>query len=98
MRIRALALQSRLYLQQGQRDPARATAQRLDELARALASGFQQSAWLGISLMAQARLKHADGDAAGAEALRAQAAEQLRATLGDEAPETREASAPLSKS
>jgi hypothetical protein len=93
--VRALALMCQLNLLQGRLAQAKANAQRLDELAQALAAGFPQSAWRGISLLAQARVRQAEGDAATAEALRAQAADQLRATLGDAAPETREASAPL---
>jgi hypothetical protein len=93
--VRALALMCQLNLLQGRLAQAKANAQRLDELAQALAAGFPQSDWRGISLLAQARVRQAEGDAATAEALRAQAADQLRATLGDAAPETREASAPL---
>jgi tetratricopeptide (TPR) repeat protein len=93
--VRALALLCQLNLQQGRLAQAKANAQRLHDLSGVLALGFPQSAWRGISLLAQARIRQAEGDAAGAEVLRAQAADQLRAALGDGAPETREASAPL---
>lgn len=96
VQVRALALLCQLNLQQGRLPQAQANAQRLDEVARGLSAGFPQSAWLGISLLTQARVKKAEGDAGAAEALRAQAVEQLRATLGEGAPETREAAGPLS--
>lgn len=96
VQVRALALLCQLNLQQGRLPQARANAQRLDEVALGLSEGFPQSAWLGISQLTQARVKQAEGDAAAAEVLRSKALEQLRATLGEAAPETREASAPLS--
>lgn len=63
--VRALALLCQLNLQQGRLAQAKANAQRLDDLSGVLALGFPQSAWRGISLLAQARIRQAEGDAAG---------------------------------
>jgi eukaryotic-like serine/threonine-protein kinase len=90
-RIAALAELLRLELQGG--DVAAASEHAASALAQAreLSRGFAHSGWVGMALLAQAKVQRAQGQAALARATLAEALTHLQTTLGEAAPATREA-------
>jgi eukaryotic-like serine/threonine-protein kinase len=96
-RITALTELSRLALQGG--DAAQASAHAASALAQAreLSRGFAHSSWIGVALLAQARVQQAQGDAAPARATLAEALAHLQDTAGETAAATREALALAAK-
>ena len=89
-RLRTLTLLARAELQLGNQAAASDDAAQAVAQARATLGGFAQSAWLGEALLVQAEVENAEGDKAAAATL-AEALGQLRETMGDGAPSTREA-------
>jgi hypothetical protein len=68
------------------------TVLRTTSMAAAVAaSGLSHSAWLGQALLAQAVVQRAAGQATHARQSAEKALPHLRATMGERAPETREA-------
>jgi hypothetical protein len=89
--VRAL---SRLALAQqraGRPAEASATARRAVEVARSAMAGLTTSEFLGSALLAEARILSSQGDAARAQALLAEAREQLAGSIGQDAPALRQA-------
>ena len=95
--LRTMSLLVRSELQLGDKTSAEAHAAQAVTEARATLGGFAHSAWLGEALLAQAEAHDASGDKA-ALATAEEAATQLRDTMGDEAPETRQAKALIDRS
>ncbi len=90
-RITALTELSRLALEGG--DVAAAAEHAASALAQAreLSRGFAHSAWIGVALLAQARVQQAQGQTAPARTTLNEALAELRDTLGEAAAATREA-------
>jgi eukaryotic-like serine/threonine-protein kinase len=90
-RITALTELSRLELQGG--DVAAASGHAASALAQAheLSRGFAHSGWIGVALLAQAKVQQAQGESALALATLSEACAHLQETLGGAAPATREA-------
>lgn len=94
-RMRTLALLAETEARKGDTTAAASHSAQAVDQARSALAGFHQSAWLGHALLAESRVQEARGDHATAIATLREAQSQLRASLGDEAPATREASARL---
>jgi len=95
-RTLAAALLTRTELALSRQAPALALAEEAVSRARSLwlaakASGLAHSAWLGQALLAQAVVRKAAGQADAARQSAEEALPHLQATMGDLAPETREA-------
>jgi len=95
-RTLAAALLTRTELALSRPAPALALAEEAVSRARSLwlaakASGLAHSAWLGQALLAQAVVRKAAGQADAARQSAEEALPHLQATMGDLAPETREA-------
>ena len=95
LRIRALALLARAEQTAGDLPAAARHVELAVVQARQGAKGFASSEWLGTALLAQGQVLRAAGDKASAQAALREAATQLQAALGDDAPQTREARALL---
>jgi tetratricopeptide (TPR) repeat protein len=93
--IRALALLARTDMQLGDAAAATTHAAQAEARARAAASGFAGTEWLGDALLARSVVERARGERAAAQALLREAQTQLHDTLGDDAPASREARALL---
>jgi serine/threonine-protein kinase len=89
--IRAWTLLARVELARGQLQTAQAHAAKAVAQGRAAMAGFAHSAWLGQALTAQGLTQRALGDRAAAGTTLHAAVEELHATLGPDAPATREA-------
>jgi protein involved in temperature-dependent protein secretion len=94
-RVRALSSLARVEAQLGRLALAADYARSAVTAARTVSAGFANSEWLGSALLAQGIVLAAEGDNAASKAVLAQAVEQLRGALGDDAPATREARARL---
>jgi tetratricopeptide (TPR) repeat protein len=92
-RITALTELSRLELQAGDVAGAAGHAALALAQARELSHGFAHSGWVGVALLAQARVQQAQGQAAPARAALAEALAHLQHSVGEAAPATREAAA-----
>ena len=95
-RTLAAALLARTESALGHTAPALERADEAVSRARSLwqagrASGLTHSAWMGQALIAQAVVHKAAGQAAAARQSAEEALPHLQATMGDLAPETREA-------
>lgn len=86
-------LRAEAALRQGQRAPAAADAQRALELARSLQGTNPNSDLTGLAWLTLARVRQADGDAAGAREAARAARPQLAATLGAQHAQTQAAAA-----
>jgi tetratricopeptide (TPR) repeat protein len=84
-RIRARALLAEWTLLQGDAAEAGRSAAEAVQLARDLASGLPASQWLGLALLAQAKIKRQLGDA-DAKPIAAEALAQLAGAWGGDAP------------
>jgi tetratricopeptide (TPR) repeat protein len=91
MAIRVLASLARLEQRQAQPARAKEHAEQALIWAREASAGFDRSAWLGIASLAQAVVLRGQNDPAGAASAVATALPHLVASLGEAAPETREA-------
>ena len=89
-RLRAAALLATANLRLGERDAALAQSIEAVRQARDALGGFESSAWLGEALLVQGNVQDAVGDHTSALASWQSALGQLHATLGDDAPATRE--------
>jgi eukaryotic-like serine/threonine-protein kinase len=95
-RLRTLTLLARTELQLGGNTAAAGYAAQAVARARAALGGFAQSAWLGEALLAQAEIQTAAGDKAAPTTL-GEALTQLRETMGEDAPATRQAKTLLAR-
>jgi hypothetical protein len=93
-RIGALALLARAELELGDAAAALAQAERAVAQARAAATGFDSTSWLGRALLAQGEAMHARGDARASAVLQ-EAVAQLDGSLGAGSEASREARAVL---
>jgi serine/threonine-protein kinase len=89
--IRAWTLLARVELAKGELQTAQAHAAKAVAQGRAAMAGFAHSAWLGQALIAQGLTQRALGNRAAAGTTLRAAVEELHATLGQDAPATREA-------
>jgi eukaryotic-like serine/threonine-protein kinase len=96
-RVIALTELSRLALQGGDAAEASAHAAAALAQARELSRGFAHSSWIGLALLAQAKVQQAQGQAALSRATLAEALTHLQDTVGETAPATREALALAAK-
>ncbi len=96
-RVIALTALSRLALQGGDVSEASAHAASALAQARELSRGFAHSGWIGVALLAQAKVQQAQGQALPARATLGEALAHLQETAGDTAPATREALALAAK-
>ena len=97
-RIKALELLARVEQQLNEGAAAREHAAKAVALAREIAGGLTHIEWLGSALLAQGAVLAAQGDKPAAQAALREALAQLQASVGDEAPATREARALLAGS
>ena len=67
--VRALSALARVQQQLGEREAARASAERAVDIARKAAAGFEHTEWLGSALVAQAIVLAAQGDPKAAAVL-----------------------------
>lgn len=88
--VRTLALLAGQALRRGDVPRAAAHAQAAVAHAREAARGLEGSLWLGEALAAEAAVRQAQGDTAGARERLEEAGVQLRRALGEQAPATRE--------
>lgn len=91
LRIRALTLLSRSELEMGDPTDAAQHAALAVAQGREVSKGLSVTEWLGDALVAQARVKQAQNDKAGAGASLREGLAQLQGALGNDAPATREA-------
>jgi len=93
-RMRALTLLARARLQQGDATAALASARDAVAQARTALTGFSHSEWLGSALLAEGMAMRSLGQG-DADAVLRESASQLEASVGPDAPATREARALL---
>jgi serine/threonine-protein kinase len=93
--VQARALLALAQWQLGQKSEALATAELAVAQGRVAASGQPRSAWLGGALLTLGELQVQQGMNQAAGISLKEAAEQLRATLGEASPESRKADALL---
>lgn len=90
LHARTLGWMARVELQLGDAMAAGQRAEAAVAAARAAAEGFAHTAWLGEALAVLAHVQQAQGAKGRAAQTLRDAHAQLQATLGDEAPATRE--------
>jgi tetratricopeptide (TPR) repeat protein len=95
-RIQAEVLLARAEQALGHGSVARALADDAVAAARTSMQGQLQTEWLGRALLAQGVVLAAQGSGAEARAVLGESVSQLQATMGEDAPPTREAQAQLS--
>ena len=93
--FRVMALRPSVDLLLGDKDSARQHAADAVRRAQEATKGFSSSAWLGSALLAQGLVYKAVGENESAMNILRQAADQLRESVGDDAPATRMAIAQL---